>query len=175
MKRSTLFLVSIILWLYAYEQNMDVLQVEKLKQELENAKDDSSKALIMTQLAEAYRDRITDTSFNYAQNALELSRRIDYPAGESKALLSLSYYFYNRGNLTQGLELGLKALEIAKKHDLRYDQAFAMIRVGNVYMSLKNYHEALRYYHQTRELTKNSPDSFFYAVHFGVQPLRMIT
>ena len=166
MKRSTLFLVSIILWLYAYEQNMDVLQVEKLKQELENAKDDSSKALIMTQLAEAYRDRITDTSFNYAQNALELSRRIDYPAGESKALLSLSYYFYNRGNLTQGLELGLKALEIAKKHDLRYDQAFAMIRVGNVYMSLKNYHEALRYYHQTRELTKNSPDSFFYAVTF---------
>jgi len=166
MKRSILFLVSTLLWLSSYAQNMDVLQVDKLKRELENAKDDSSKALIMTQLAEAYRDRVTDTSFYYAQNALELSRRIDYPTGETKALLALSYYFQNRGNLTQGLELGLKGLDFAKKHDLRYDQAFAMIRLGNVYMILKDYHEAINYFQQTRELTKNSPDSFLYAVTF---------
>ena len=166
MKRSILFVVSIIIWLSAYAQNMDVLQVDKLKRELETAKEDSSKALIMTQLAEAYRDRVTDTCFYYAQKALELSRRIDYPTGESKALSSLSHYFHNRGNLTQALELGLKALEIAKKNDLRYDQAFAMIRIGNVYMSLKDYHEALNYFHETRQLTKNSPDSFFYAVTF---------
>ncbi len=166
MKSSILYLVSIILWVSSYAQNMDVLQVDKLKQELENAKQDSSRVLIMTQLAEAYRDRVTDTSYYYAQNALELSRRIDYPTGETKALLALSYYFQNRGNLTQGLELGLKALEIAKKHDLRYDQAFAMIRLGNVYMILKDYHEALNYFQHTRQLTKNSPDSFFYAVTF---------
>ena len=166
MRSSILFPVSFILWLSASAQNMDVLQVDKLKRELENPKDDSSKALIMTQLAEAYRDRVTDTCFYYAQNALALSRRIDYPTGETKALLALSHYFHNRGNLTQGLELGLKALEIAKKNDLRYDQAFAMIRIGNVYMSLKDYREALRYFHQTMQLTKNSPDSFFYAVTF---------
>ena len=166
MKSSILFFVCILLWLSAYEQNMDVLQTDKLKRELVDAKDDTTQALIMTQLAEAYRDRITDTSYNYAQNALELSRRINYPAGETKALLSLSYYFFNRGNLTQGLELGLKALEIAKKQNLRYDQAFAMIRIGNVYMNLKDYHQALNYYHQTRVLTKNSPDSFFYAVTY---------
>ncbi|MGI8599924.1 MAG: ATP-binding protein [Chitinophagaceae bacterium] len=157
MKNSILFLVGILSWLSAYEQNIDVLQVDKLKRELAIAKTDSSKALIMTQLAESYRDRVTDTCFYYAQNALELSRRIVYPAGETKALLALSHYFHNRGNLTQGLELGLKALEIAKKYDFRYDQAFAMIRIGNVYMSLKDYHEALKYYHQTRQLTKNSP------------------
>ena len=166
MKRSIFFLVSIFLWLSAYEQNTDVLQIDKLKRELENAKDDSSKALIMTQLAEAYRDRLKDSCFYYAQKALELSRRIDYPIGETKALLTLSHYFYTRGNLTQGLELGLKALAMAKKLGLRYDQAFAMIRIGNVYMGLKNYHEALKYFDQTRQLTKNSPDSFFYAVTF---------
>ena len=174
MKRSIFFLVSIFLWLSAYEQNTDVLQVDKLKRELENAKDDSSKALIMTQLAEAYRDRVTDTSFYYAQNALDLSRRIDYPPGETKALLALSYYFFNRGDLTQGLKQGLKALEIAKKHDLRYDEAFAMIRIGNIYMGLKNYQEALQYFDQTRQLTKNSTDSFFMQLHFGVQPMLMI-
>ncbi len=166
MKRSILFLLSIILCLSSYGQNMDILQVDKLKQDLEKAKDHTVQALIMTQLAEAYRDRVTDTSFYYGQKALEISRRVGYPTGEIKALLSLCYYFTNRGNLTEGLELRLKALEIAQKHNLRYDQAFAMIRVGNVYMSLKDYHEALRYFHQTRQLTKNSPDSFFYAVTF---------
>jgi two-component system, NtrC family, sensor kinase len=166
MKCSILFFISILISCSAYSQNMDELQVDKLKRELVLAKNDTTKALVLTQLAEVYRDRVTDTSFTYAQNALELSRRINYPMGESKALLSLSYYFFNRGNLTQSLELGLKALEIAKKNKLTYDQAFAMIRVGNVYMNLKDYHQALNYYHQTRELTKNSTDSFFYAVTF---------
>jgi two-component system, NtrC family, sensor kinase len=166
MKSSILFFISILICFYTYAQNMDELQVDKLKRELVLAKNDTTKALLLTQLAEVYRDRVTDTSFTYAQNALELSRRISYPTGESKALLSLSYYFFNRGNLTQSLELGLKALEIAKKNKLHYDQAFAMIRVGNVYMNLKDYHQALNYYHQTRELTRNSTDSFFYAVTF---------
>jgi tetratricopeptide (TPR) repeat protein len=166
MKRSILFLLSILLSLSSYEQNTDILQVHKLKRELEKAKDDTAQALIMTQLAETYRDNVPDTSFYYGQKALELSRRVGYPTGETKALLSLSHYFTKSGNLTEGLELGLKALEIAQKHNLRYDQAFAMIRVGNVYMYLKDYHEALRYFHQTRQLTKNSPDSFFYAVTF---------
>jgi hypothetical protein len=94
MKKNILFLVAIMIYLSAYEQNMDVLQVDKLKQELASAKEDSSQALIMTQLAEAYRDRITDTSFYYAQKALEISRRIDYPKGEAKALIALSYFFF---------------------------------------------------------------------------------
>jgi signal transduction histidine kinase len=166
MKKSILFLVVIMICLSAYEQNMDVLQVDKLKRELDNAKEDSSQALILTQLAEAYRDRITDTSFYYAQKALEISRRIDYPTGEAKALIALSYFFFNRGNLAKALEFGLKGLDIAKIHNLKYDQPFAMIRLGNVYMGLRDYREALRYYHQTRLITKNSEFTFFYAVTF---------
>jgi two-component system NtrC family sensor kinase len=166
MKKNILFLVAIMIYLSAYEQNMDVLQVDKLKQELASAKEDSSQALIMTQLAEAYRDRITDTSFYYAQKALEISRRIDYPKGEAKALIALSYFFFNRGNLAKALEFGLKGLDIAKTHDLKYDQPFAMIRLGNVYMGMRDYREALRYFHQTRLMTKNSEFTFFYAVTF---------
>jgi signal transduction histidine kinase len=166
MKRVLLFQIIILLWLSAFEQNMDVLQVDKLQKALLNAKEDTTRALILTQLAEAYRDRITDTSFNYAQNALELSRQINYPRGESKALIILSYYFYNRGNLTQGLELGLKALDITRKYKLYQDQPYAMVRLGNIYMSLRNYKEALSYYHQSRDLSKNSTDTFIYAVSF---------
>jgi len=166
MKRSIMILIGMTLWLPAYQQNMDVLQVDKLKSELKNAKADSSQALILAQLAEAYRDRVTDTSYYYGQKALELSKRINYSRGEAKALLSLSYYYFNKGELPQALELGLRALAIAKKLNIRYDKAFAMIRVGNVYMNLGDYREALRYYHETRRLTENTEDAFFYAVTF---------
>lgn len=166
MKVSLLILFALIMWFPAYQQNTDVLHVDKLKRELRSTKADSSQALILGQLAEVYRDRISDTSFYYAQKALELSKRINYPRGEAKALLSLSYYFFNQGDLPQALELGLNGLALAKKLNIRYDQAFAMIRIGNVYMDLGNYREALRYYHQTRRLTENTDDAFFYAVTF---------
>ncbi len=166
MKNCIVFLAGIIFWLCAHGQNTAALHVDKLKKELEIAKEDSSKALIMTQLAEAYRDQNTDTSFYYSQKALELSRQIHYPIGEAKALLALSYYFFNKGNLARALEYGLKALDIANTQGLKYDQAFAMIRIGNVYMNMGDYREALHYFHQTQQLTKNSKDSFFYAVTF---------
>ncbi len=166
MKRSLPILFATAMWLPVHPQNMDVLQVDKLKRELANATADSSRALLLTQLAEAYRDRISDTTLYYAQKALELSERINYPRGEAKALLSLSHYFYNRGDLPKALELGLKGLALAKKLNIRYDQAFAMIRIGNVYMDLGDYREALRYFHETRRLTENTEDAFFYAVTF---------
>jgi two-component system, NtrC family, sensor kinase len=166
MKCSLLILVGITLWLPVYTQNVTVRDADKLKSELSDATADSSRALIMTQLAEAYRDWIDDSTFYYGQKALELSRKINYLSGEAKALLALSYYFFNRGDLAQGLELGLNALAIARQHNLRYDEAFALIRIGNVYMGLGDYREGLKYFLQTRKITANTEMKFFYAVTF---------
>ena len=120
MKRRIFTLLFILISIHAGGQNMDVLQIDKLTSALQQAKDDTTRALVMTQLAEAYRDRdrIRDSTLYFAQKALELSRQIEFPKGESKALLSLSYYFFVKGNLTNALELGLKGLELAGKHHL---------------------------------------------------------
>lgn len=168
MRYLSIVLIGLFICRSAEAQNKDVLQKDRLIYALQTAKDDSTRALVMTQLAESYRDDdlVRDSTFFYGQKALELSRKIGYASGEAKALLALSYYFFARGNYTNALELGLKALEIARVKGLRYDQAFAMIRIGNVYMNLKNYREALRYYQLTRDLTFKSRDSFFYAVTF---------
>ncbi|WP_336517036.1 tetratricopeptide repeat-containing sensor histidine kinase [Pollutibacter soli] len=168
MKNFYIAITGLVISCAAYAQNKDVLQKDRLTYALQTAKDDSTRALVMTQLAESYRDDdlVRDSTFFYGQKALELSRKIGYASGEAKSLLALSYYFFSRGNFTNALELGLKALEIARANHQQFDQAFAMIRIGNVYMSLKNYREALKYFQETRELTYNSKDSFFYAVTF---------
>ena len=141
------------------------LNLEKLKKDLATEQDNRSRTIVLIQIAEMYRVGNPDSSFYYSEQALELSRRIDYPAGEAYALLTLSHYFGTVGDLTQALELGLKGLDIAKKHDLQEAQLAAMVRIGSVYVIMRNYQESLRYYRQTIS-TANTKDSFFRAVAF---------
>ena len=169
-KYSILLLITILLSTSSYEQDMTSayageLDLENLKKELTVVKDDSSRALVLIRLAELYRGWNPDTSFYYGQKALELSRRIDYPALEAYALISLSHYFATGGDLTQALELGLKGLNIGKENDLRVVQLAAMIRIGSAYVNMRSYQEALQYYRQTL-LTATTNDSFFRAVAF---------
>ena len=157
-------LVLMATWSSISAQNIGPLQADSLHRELSRASHDTSRILIMAQLAEAYRGEKNDSTLVYATEALEQSRRIRYAVGESKALSSICHYFWNRGNLPAALDAGLRALRIARENKLRYDQAFAMIRVGNVYHAMDDSQEALRYYRETRKLVEHSPDSFFYAV-----------
>jgi signal transduction histidine kinase len=161
-------LSGMLAWCSISAQNIGMLQADSLHQELLRAQHDTSRALIMTQLAEAYRAGLNDSTLLYAMEALEIARRYHSASVESKALSSICHYFWNRGNLPEGLDAGLKALRIARENGLRYDQAFAMIRVGNVYLAMKDYKEAIRYFEDTRRLVEHTPDSFFYAVTFWV-------
>jgi signal transduction histidine kinase len=161
-----LLVSGMLAWFSITAQNIGMLQTDSLRRELLRARHDTNRALIMTQLAEAYRTERNDSTLVFAMEALEIARRYRCASVESKALSSICHYFYNRGNLPAGLDAGLKALQIAREHGLRYDQAFAMIRIGNVYLAMKDYPEAIRYYQDTRRLVEHTPDSFFYAVTF---------
>lgn len=147
----------------ARAQNMDALQYDKLIRALAEAKADTTRALLLAQLSEFHRYRYTDSSYLYGQQALELSRKINYPSGQAQALSVLSHYHFNRGELPEGLELGLQGLSIAKKHNLIYDQGSLLIRIANAYGSLRDFEKALMYYHQAIALMKDAPDPFFYA------------
>src|SRR6186713_992705 len=84
-KRLPLLLL-ILFTISAKAQNMDVLERDKLVRELADAKADSIRALLLTQLSEFHRFRFPDSSYRYGQEALTLSRSINYPSGEAKAL-----------------------------------------------------------------------------------------
>jgi two-component system, NtrC family, sensor kinase len=151
----------------AKAQNMDELQFDKLSQTLREAKTDSTRALTYARLAEYYRNWRMDSTYYYGEKALTLSRSIDYPSGEAKALSALSHYYFAKGELPKGLELGLEGLRVARKHNLIYDEASLLIRIANVYANLWDLQKALYYYHQAIALTKDAADPFFYgAAHW---------
>ncbi|MCU0357745.1 MAG: ATP-binding protein [Cyclobacteriaceae bacterium] len=167
----TLFTLSLLLSLLAplsaAAQNMDVLQFDKLMQTLKETKSDSTRALTYAQLAEYYRNWRMDSTLYYGEKALTLSRSINYPSGEAKALSILSHYYFANDDLPKGLELGLTGLNVARKNNLRYDQASLLIRIANVYANLRDFRQALAYYHQAIAVTEGAPDRFFYgAAHW---------
>jgi two-component system NtrC family sensor kinase len=153
--------------LSAAAQNMDALQFDKLTQTLRETKADSTRALTYAQLAEYFRNWRMDSTLYYGEKALTLSRSINYPSGEAKALSILSHYYFANDDLPKGLELGLTGLHVARKHNLRYDQASSLIRIANVYANLRDFRQALAYYHQAIAVTEGAPDRFFYgAAHW---------
>ncbi len=166
MKNPILLFLALICWLGMDAQNIVYRQADSLLKELQRTRSDTARALIMCQLAEAYRSVQVDSTLYFSTEALELSRRNHFPKAESKALSSLCSYFYTTGNYPAALDAGLKALKIAQEYNLRYDQAFAMIRIGNVHVAMNDLENGLRYYEETRALVRNTPDSFFYAVTF---------
>jgi tetratricopeptide (TPR) repeat protein len=167
----TLITRSLLLFLLAplssAAQNMDELKLDKLCQTLREAKADSTRALTYARLAEYYRNSRMDSTLYYGEKALTLSRTIHYPSGEAKAFSILSHYYFARGELPKGLELGLEGLRVARKHSLIYDEASLLIRIANVYSNLRDFQKALSYYHQAIATTKNAADPFFYgAAHW---------
>lgn len=160
---SLLILISVA----ARTQNMDELQFDKLSQTLREAKADSTRALTFARLAEYYRNSRMDSTLYYGDKALTLSRTIHYPSGEAKALSILSHYYFARGELPKGLELGFEGLRVARQHTLFYDEASLLIRIANVYANLRDFQKALSYYHQAITITKDAGDPFFYgAAHW---------
>jgi signal transduction histidine kinase len=145
---------------------MDVLQVDRLRAQLSEAKHDTTRSIVMSELAEAYRGNRPDSTYFFATQALELAVKNNYTLGKMRANVILSHYYYNLGDYSRGLDLGLRSLEQARELGTVHDRAFAMIRVGNVYAGLKDHKEALRYFKETQRLTHNTPDSFFYVVTF---------
>jgi len=166
MKKTLLFLIAILYLSAAFAQNMDVLQVDKLRAKLAEARQDTTRSLVMSELAEAYRGGIPDSCYYFATQALELAQKNNYTLGKMRAYVILSHYYFNLGDLSRALDLGLRSLELARDLATVHDQAFALIRVGNVYVGLKDYKQALRYFRETQEITRNTPDSFFYVVTY---------
>lgn len=166
MKKTLFFLISLFSLGIASAQNMDVLQLDKLWAKLAAAKHDTTRSLVMSELAEAYRSDRPDSTLYLSTRALELAQENNYALGKMRAYVILSHYYYNLGDLSRALDLGLRSLELARGLGTVHDQAFAMIRVGNVYVGLKDGKEALRYFRETQDLTRNTSDSFFHVVTY---------
>lgn len=163
---STFILITLIS-LKANSQSMTMLHVDSLKQELNMAKNDTGRVLIMANLAEGYRGTKPDSAMLFAQQALQLAKKIEFSRGEVLALMGISVVMRELGDLPKALDIAIKAHKIAEAHQYRYEEAFSFVRIANVYSAYNNYNEALKYYHKASEKLKSNEGDFLYiGAHF---------
>jgi signal transduction histidine kinase len=107
-----------------------------------------SDTLIESYLAKSvhYTDRLPDSSYYFANKAMELARAKSAPAYISKASQALGKYFTNKEDFGKATRYFLDALKIEETRKDEKRIADLNDNLGRIYYCLENYHKALAYY-----------------------------
>ena len=84
------------------------------------------------------------------RRALRIANNIKYEKGTGEALFNLGYN--NRSNFQTAYNFYTQAGEIARKYNLSLLQADIITGIGDIYFSIGNYKEALKYYLQSHKI-----------------------
>jgi two-component sensor histidine kinase len=138
-------------------QGAILLRMEKLDQAENILKDAIPKVpetdlwLLYTNLGYVYERRgLLGEASEYALRTLRLGERLNQPKAKAMAYSDLSNLFWKQNKFEKGLEYGLKSISIFESiglNDLDFD--FTLYIVGNNYLEINKYQEALKYYNRS--------------------------
>jgi tetratricopeptide (TPR) repeat protein len=129
---------------YAQSSKADSLQAA-----LRIEKADTNKVNLMWQLGGELTNSKPDDALLLTQRSLLLARKINYIAGQSRALAVLANTFLNLGNYPKALEYNLQRLKIEEKRNIPANLASVLINTGIVYVMEEDYENALLYYRKS--------------------------
>jgi len=122
---------------------------------LRNAKEDTSRVLLLSQLAVAFVRFERDTALSYAQRAYKLADKINYKKGEYSSSVSLAWCWWSVGEYATALELLLpKIKDIEASGDL-YEIISAYAAVADCYRDQGDHDQALTYGFKLQRLDVN--------------------
>jgi len=125
-------------------------QTRPLQQALARATADTSRVLLLADLAASYRYSRFDSVQWYARQGLHLAWKIGYRKGEGRCLSRIGILMGERGNLPQALRTDLKALKINEEaHDLE-GTARTLNQTGLLYHALDDERPALGYFFRSK-------------------------
>jgi len=149
-------------------------RIDSLKLQLAVAKDDTSRALILSDLAFHSGFINSDSAIAFAHRAIEMSQKINFARGEIRGLNTLAAEFETNGDMPQALETDFRALEMAENNNLPLETSICLTSVGNVFYDLNDFTRAIGYYKRAaiiNETIKGQPGTTFWRyqteVNFG--------
>jgi signal transduction histidine kinase len=125
---------------------------DSLKHALVIAKNDTSRVLIMADLANAYWITNLDSSFAYGNQALMLAKRIRFSRGEASALNALGLSFQVQGDCPGSLEILNRSLQISEQNNYVFESAVSYSFIGGVYWFLGDFPKALSFIKRSQDL-----------------------
>src|SRR5689334_22518160 len=105
-------------------------RIDSLLSVLPNANADTNEVNILNELATEYNIVDPEKGIQYANEALTLSKKLNWQFGEMQANQALSVNYINKNDYPKALEVTLTALKIAEQTKDIYNGAKANISLG---------------------------------------------
>jgi two-component system, NarL family, sensor kinase len=137
------FLLS-FLFVSLFAQNQEKIAALNIK--LNNEKTDSNRVMLLNDLFVQYRDFDSAKAMEYANNAIDLSKKIKYSKGESLLLLNKGIFLNLNGENDLGEKLIKRSLDIRIKTNDYAGQGYCLRSLGNIEYDRNDYARALEFY-----------------------------
>src|ERR1035437_8583282 len=106
-------------------------KIDSLESELKKSVD-TSKVNVLNALAQEYLKKSPETALDYSNQALTLSKKIDFKKGAGNAYAKMGAVYSVKGNFGKALELYSKSLAIREGIDDKKGIANSLNNIGNV-------------------------------------------
>ncbi|HLX92440.1 MAG TPA: ATP-binding protein [Puia sp.] len=149
-------------------QSMSIGQSKRLdsiRHVIESARPDTTQVLLMSSFSYELSFVNSDSSRKYANEALDLAKRIDFPRGELRALKCKADFLETNGDLPGALKLGFSMLEESQQNNFVQELSISLSLIGNVFYDLNDYAKAISFYERAvpiNETLKNTPEGSFW-------------
>ncbi len=148
-----------------------VSDLDRLKLEIENSRNDSAISLLQMNVASYYLHRSADSAIFYANKAIASAERVNNPGLQINSMGIIIESLIYEGNLPRALEIALQAIDQAK------DLPEEISGIGRVYNALSDIYFLLEDYEKAeyylRKLTRFNKDDKM-GVAFGYYGLARI-
>jgi two-component system NtrC family sensor kinase len=123
-----------------------------LRHNLAHSPADSSRVLLLLDLAYSYRASKPDSTMYLAQQAWQLAQRVGFVKGQGRAQGIIGANLRERGELPKAFANQLMAYQIGRQTRDLQGQGFSLNALANIRQDLRQYQQALRYYQQAGRL-----------------------
>jgi two-component system NtrC family sensor kinase len=144
---------------------------------MQNSKD-TSRVLLLAQLAGNYRFFNPDSSIIIAQQAIDMAQMIHFNKGKVRALNMYGEARRFQGEFPQSLAAHFNALQISKNIDDKEGEAQSLGLIGLVYLELDENRQAFTYLYQARKinehLSNHLTEVWLSAIGYGYLKMNML-
>jgi tetratricopeptide (TPR) repeat protein len=134
------------LCLLSFSLTAQKAKVDSLSRLLDKAKTDTTRVILLWQMARDMGSYAPDSALVHVYKALSLARSIQYLEGESRSLGVMANTFIKIGNYPKALELNIQKLQLEEKRKKPRNMASVLMNIGVVYVLQEEYRKALEYY-----------------------------
>jgi len=157
-RKFSAFLLSITLLLCISILTAVPIQIDTLKNKLENASGEQEKIEILIELAGFYWELQPDERIAYAEQAVKLAEKFQDLQSKAKAYNHLGVAYNNKGNSEKSMDYFMKALKIMEQINDKSGIALSYRNIGQANFYIDNFDKALQYFQKSLDIKKESGD-----------------